>query len=397
MVNKNTPAQRPFDASVLQQLRVPSGFSVSVFATGLVDPRMIEVGPDGTVYVTRWHSDDVLALRDTNSDGRADTMRTVATDLDGVHGLDLHDGNLYLASPSDHLDPASPSDGSSGEENRQCNPPCPSEKTVQQQPRVIVDDLPDGGQHENRVLQFGPDGLLYVSVGSSCNDCAEANQLERATIMRFTADGHEREIVANGLRNTIGFDWHPVTNELWGMDNGSDFHGDNVPPEELNRILPGANYGWPICYGERVVDPLTTDSPRLMALRPGQSEPILRPITRQEYCAQTEPSVLTYQAHTAPLWMQFYEGTQFPAEYRNDAFVVFRGSWNRAEPVGYKVVRLRFASGTPMAFEDFLTGFLHADRTAFFARPAGLAIAQDGSLLVSDDTNGVIYRVSYQR
>ncbi len=283
-------------------------------------------------------------------------------------------------------------------ENDNSNPTLtPKSRRSQQQPRVIVDDLPDGGQHENRVLQFGPDGLLYVSVGSSCNDCAEANQLERATLMRFTAEGREREIVANGLRNTIGFDWHPVTNELWGMDNGSDFHGDEVPPEELNRILPGANYGWPICYGERVVDPLTTDSSRLMALRPGQSEPILRPITRQEYCAQTEPSVLTYQAHTAPLWMQFYEGTQFPAEYRNDAFVVFRGSWNRAEPVGYKVVRLRFANGTSIAFEDFLTGFLHADRTAFFARPAGLAIAQDGSLLVSDDTNGVIYRVSYQR
>jgi glucose/arabinose dehydrogenase len=301
------PAQQPFDEALVRQLQVPDGFTISVFATGLNDPRMLEVGPNGTVYVTRWHSDDVLALRDVDGDGRADTMRTVAADLDGVHGIDFHDGKLYLASPTMIWTVRIRSDRSSEENNAK-------EKRLGGRPRVIVDSLPDGGQHENQIVQFGPDGLLYVSVGSSCNDCAEANLLERATLMRFTADGERREVIVNGLRNTIGFDWHPVTNELWGMDNGSDAHGDDVPPEELNQIKVGANYGWPICYAERIVDPMTRDPPRLLALRPGESEPLLQPITREEYCAQTEPSVLGYQAHAAPIWMQFYDAAQFPAQ-----------------------------------------------------------------------------------
>ncbi len=198
------------------------------------------------------------------------------------------------------------------------------------------------------------------------------------------------------MRNTIGYDWHPQTGALWGMDHGSDFRGDDVPPEELNEIKAGINYGWPICYADRVVDPLTPATPADMGLEPGQSQPSMQEISREQYCQQTEPPVLTTTAHSAPMAMQFYRGTQFPAEYRGDAFVAMRGSWNRGEPVGYEVVRVRFgADGRPVAIDDFLTGFLNEERTRFFARPVGLALAMDGALLVSDDSDGVIYRIAY--
>ena len=261
-------------------------------------------------------------------------------------------------------------------------------------PTRLVAGLPDGGQHENRTIRSGPDGLLYVSVGSSCNDCAESNQLERGTIIRYTPLGQRVDVFAKGLRNTIGFDWQPVTGELWGMDNGSDGHGDDIPPEELNRIEPGRHYGWPNCFGPQIVDIRTNDGPEQQALRPGETEPIGRPIGKDEFCALTAPSVLTYAAHAAPLDLRFYDADQF-AGYRGDAFVVFRGSWNRRTPIGYGVARLRFRGGLPSGFEPFLTGFLSEERDSYVGRPAGLAVTRDGSLLVSDDTNGVIYRVSY--
>lgn len=373
--HRHVPAQQPFDPSLVARLRVPSGFRVSVFATGLTDPRMMTVASDGTVYVTRWRSDDVIALQDTNGDKIADQSGVVAR-LDGVHGIELRGSSLYVASPTEVW-----TAGVSG-------------GRLTSEPVRIISGLPDGGQHENRVIQFGPDGLLYVSVGSSCNDCVESNLVERATFIRYTAAGQRVDVFAKGLRNSIGFDWQPGSNILWAMDNGSDAHGDDTPPEELNRVEAGKHYGWPICYGARVVDPHTNDSPRFDNLRPGDPQPILQPITREQFCAQTEPAVLTYAAHAAPLWMQFYEGSQFPG-YNGDAFIAFRGSWNRSNPVGYNVVRIRFSGATPIGFEEFLTGFLSADGLSYFGRPAGLAIAPDGSLLVSDDTNGVIYRVAF--
>lgn len=373
-VNRNVPTQAAFDPSIAQLLRVPPGFAVTLFASGLENPRMMEVGPDGTVYVTRRSKDDVVALRDVDGDGRADQNAVWLAGLDGVHGIARLDNTLYLASSTTiwRTPIAAPS------------------------PQVVVSGLPDGGQHPNRMVRFGPDGQMYVTVGSSCNDCAEANQLERATMMRYTPDGSSRIVIANGLRNTIGYDWHPQTQALWSMDHGSDFHGDDVPPEELNLIKPDTNYGWPICYGERVVDPMTNAPPRQLALKPNQSQPSGQDISREAYCAQTEPSVMTLTAHSAPLAMRFYTGTQFPAAYRNDAFVALRGSWNRGQPVGYKVVRLRFSpTGQPLAFEDFVTGFLSENGSTFHGRPTGIVVAADGALLVSDDTNGAIYRIAY--
>jgi glucose/arabinose dehydrogenase len=222
--------------------------------------------------------------------------------------------------------------------------------------------------------------MLYITVGSTCNCCLEKSP-ESATILRAKADGSDRKVFAKGLRNTLGFGWHPKTKEMWGMDHGSDWLGDDVPQEELNKLEEGKHYGWPLVYEDRKVIPLK-DTPEAEL---------------QEFAKKTEPPALGYQAHSAPIQMTFYTGDQFPAEYRNDAFVCMRGSWNRKPPAGYEVVRIRFdPSGKPVKFEQFLTGFL-LKGPEHFARLAGIAQARDGSLFVGDDTNGVIYRVTYDK
>ena len=246
--------------------------------------------------------------------------------------------------------------------------------------QTIVDDLPEGDQHGRHTIHFGDDGLLYVSIGSSCNACAETDP-ENATLLRMNPDGSGREIFAAGLRNTIGWAWSPETGELWGMDHGSDWRGDEQPPEELNLLQADHNYGWPYCFGDQEVD-------KFLSYPPVGATP-------DQYCANTEAPVLTYDAHSAPIAMVFYDGAQFPEEYANDAFVAMRGSWNRSEPVGYKVVRIHFENGQPTEFEDFVSGWLLDGGSGQFGRVAGLAVAPDGSLLVTDDSNGVIYRVSY--
>jgi glucose/arabinose dehydrogenase len=196
-------------------------------------------------------------------------------------------------------------------------------------------------------------------------------------------------VFASGLRNTIGFDWHPTTGELWGSDHGSDGLGDNLPPDELNRLTAGASYGWPYCWGDREPDP-TVDRPSMT-------------LTKEAYCAETAPFELGYPAHSAPIAFLFYRGAQFPDEYGGDAFVAFRGSWNRVVATGYKIVRVHFEGGVPAAragqssaIEDFMTGFL-IDNDHQFGRLAGLAVDAAGALLVSEDSNGVIYRVAYER
>lgn len=357
-----TPKRVEFNESLVQQLKLPPGFTISIFAKDLGNPRNLAIAPNGTVYVTRRQQSDVLALRDTNGDGRADGQRTVSSGHKQVNGITIDRNRLYFVTDTKLHAMDLRSDGTEG--NLQ----------------TLIDDIPDAGQHPNRTLAFGPDGMLYISVGSTCNACDEPND-EHATLLRARSDGSQRAIYASGLRNTIGFAWHPQTGELWGMDRGSDWRGNDLPPEELNRIQQGANYGWPFCWGDRQPDVYLSGNPEGM--------------TKQEYCAKTQAPALTYTAHSAPLALVFYTANQFPPEYRGDAFVTMRGSWNRNPPAGYKVVRVRFQNGQPVAFEDFITGFLMNGGAEQFGRPVGLAIAPDGSLLFTDDTNGVIYRVSY--
>ena len=357
-----TPQKLEFNESLLKQLQLPPGFQISVFAKDLGNPRNLAVASNGTVYVTRREQGDVLALRDTNRDGRADQKRTVASGLKFVNGITIHQNRLYFVTDTRLYAADLLANGTEGKL------------------QTLIDDIPDAGQHPNRTIAFGPDKMLYLSVGSTCNACDEPNK-EHATLLQVQPDGSKRNIYAKGLRNTIGFAWHPQTRELWGLDHGSDWRGNEQPPEELNLIKQGADYGWPFCWGDRRPDVYLSADPD--------------GATKKEYCAKTESPVLTYTAHSAPLAFMFYTASQFPTEYRNDAFVTMRGSWNRNPPSGYKVVRIRYENGKPVKFEDFVTGFLAKDGKAQFGRPVGLATAPDGSLLFTDDTNGVIYRVSY--
>lgn len=360
--NTVVPDSVGFSEARLAGLRTVAGFRVGTFATGLGKPRMMAVADDGTVYVTRQMQNDVVALRDRDGDGRADETRVVAASLPMVHGIALRGTQVWLVSPTQLWTATRNPDG------------------TLTTPTLRVGDLPPAGQHRARNLAVGPDGQLYIAAGSTCNACEEPDN-ENATLMRARPDGTGRTVIARGLRHTVGFGWHPTTGELWGMDMQSDWRGDDQPREELNRIVAGRHYGWPYCYEDRRVDRAYNAAP------PGT--------TKEAFCPTTEAPALTLEAHNSPIGMVFYTGTQFPAEYRDDAFVALRGSWNRNPPGGYKVVRIHFENGQPVRAEDFVTGFLVDGGRAQFARVTGVAVAADGALLVADDGNGVIYRVAY--
>jgi glucose/arabinose dehydrogenase len=300
-------------------------------------------------------------LVDEDADGVAETSVRVVMDLTQVHGIAFSGSSIFLAT------------------DKQLYRGAVSDAGDVADLAPIGEELPDGGQHPNRTLGVGPDEMLYVSVGSNCDACEQLDP-ELATILRANLNGGERTVLASGLRNTIGFAWHPETEALWGMDHGSDWRGNDLPPEELNRIEPGNDYGWPYCFAKREVDPVIDDPPGT---------------TKRQYCATTAPSVLEYQAHGAPIGLTFYAAGSFPEEYEGDAFIAMHGSWNRFPPTGYEVVRLRFDAGKPVEFEPFVSGFLIEDGRAIFGRPAGVAVAPDGALLFSDDTNGIVYRVSH--
>ncbi len=355
------PAKVDATPERIAAIKAPTGFKVTAFATGLKNARIIAVAPNGDVYVSRRDQGDVLLLRDANGDGMADGTPVIVASRAGAHGLAIRDNKLYLATVKELFIADILADGRLGEL------------------KMLTGDLPDAGQHPNRTIAFGPDGMLYLSAGSTCNDCNEANP-ENATLLRMTPDGKSRTIFASGLRNTIGFGWQPQTGELWGMDHGIDFLGDTQQMEELNKIELGKQYGWPHVYGAGDIYP--------------QSTPVGN-ISKEEWKARSTHMVLGYNAHAAPMQLLFYTGSGFPAEYRGDAFVTMRGSWNRAEPSGYEIVRVHFADGQAKSIEPFVTGFLTDGGKTHIARPVGLAMAKDGSLLMADDANGVIYRVAY--
>lgn len=378
------PEQLPIDDH-LRHVRLPLGFEINVFARELDNPRMIAVTDDGTVYVTRRDVGDVLMLRDSNGDGVADKQQTVAR-RPGMHGIAIDGDIMYLVTVRDIYRTTIQPDGSLA----------PLEH--------IVDDLPDGGQHPNRTIAVGPDNKLYVSVGSTCNACSETNP-EAATMLQMELDGSSRKIFASGLRNTIGFGFAPESGELYGMDHGIDWLGDNEQYEELNHLVEGNLYGWPYIYDDGKRNP--------------QNEPPAD-VDMKEWAARSVDPVGFYTPHAAPMQMAFYTGDAFPEDYHGDAFVAMRGSWNRKPPSGYEIARIRFSGGRPESFEAFATGFLakedrhwrhdglnwlhhwaHAwgqkkyNPWGHKGRLAGIAQTPDGSLLVSDDTNGLIYRIAY--
>lgn len=355
------PALVPATEARILQLGVPEGFTVQKFADNLGKPRIMVANDKGQLYFSDREAGTVTLLEDTDSDGLADRIEVVA-DIEQAHGLAIHNSKLYIVAVKEIYSAVIQQDGTLGELN------------------ILYTALPDGGQHPNRTIAFGPDGKMYVSVGSTCNACPEPNPMH-ATMLQADEDASNMKIFAKGLRNTIGFGWHPDTGDFWGMDHGIDWLGDEEQKEELNLLVQGADYGWPYIFGDGKYNP--TERP------PGD-------MTYQEYLAKTTLPSLSYTAHASPLEMAFYAGEQFPEDYHGDAFIAFRGSWNRSTAVGYKVVRLRFENGRPSGFEDFLTGFLVDNNRSHFGRPVGLAVHPDGSLFISDDTNGVVYRVAYE-
>jgi Raf kinase inhibitor-like YbhB/YbcL family protein len=362
----------PSDARI-QSLSVPQGFRVQRFAEGLDNPRMLAVADDGTVYVTQRTPGNLVMLRDTDNDGIADIQKILVRQRQ-LHGIAIRGREIFLADIKSIYAGDILADGRIG------------------QRRIVSRGLPDGGQHPNRTLAFSPDGALFVSVGSTCNECREPNP-QHATLQRVVSDATQRsardgvaprEIFASGLRNSLGFGWHPGSNRLYAFDNGIDWLGNEEQSEELNEVQQaGQRFGWPYVYDDDQINPHT--------------EPL--ELSSQQWAELSEEPVGMYTAHSAPMQMLFYTGAQFPTEFRNDAFVPMRGSWNRKPPSGYEVVRVRFdTSGGFTAFEPFVSGFIQPlsdGNFGFFGRPVGVAEAKDGAVLITDDTNNIIYRVAH--
>lgn len=355
-----TPAQSPQPPAEPADLKVPAGFKVSVFASGIASGRLMAFSPDGVLYIARQTRGDVVALPDRNKDGKADSVDVVASGLARPHSVAFNKGYLYIATNPAVLRMKYSGGKVSGE------------------PEKFVDLPVSTTPHWTRTIGFGKDGRLYVSIGSSCNVCEDEDE-RRTTIMVYNADGSGGRPFAKGLRNAIGFDWDPRTGVLWADDMGQDRLGEEKPFDEINRIEEGKHYGWPYYIDNNEPNPDLKDAKR--------SLPVSQAVT---------PAYLL-PPHSSPIDLRFYTGNRFPRAWRGAMFVALHGSnpANRKEKVGYKVVRVVFRDGKPVALEDFVTGFLKDDQVA--GRPAGLATGPDGALYVSDDNKGFVYRISYGR
>ncbi len=343
--------------------KLPPGFTVNLFADDLAHPRWMVVAENGDVLLSQPREDEITLLRDEDGDGVAEIREEFLDGFDRPHGLAIRDGYLYIADvDAVWRVPYAPGDIEASAEPEQ----------------ITADDaLGSDDGHWTRNIVFAPDGSrFFVTVGSMDNIGVEPSP--HATVQSFAADGSDQQDFATGLRNPVGIEFYPGTDDLYVTVNERDGLGDDLVPDYLTRIQRGDFFGWPYAY--------IGDNPQ-----PGiEGPPGLLKSTKV-------PDVL-FRAHSAALGLVFYEGEQFPDEYRGDAFVALRGSWNRSEPTGYMVVRVPFQDGRPLGwYESFLTGFWFegTDKAGVFGRPVGLAVAANGSLLVADDTGKAVWRVSY--
>jgi glucose/arabinose dehydrogenase len=345
--------------SALDDLRLPPGFSIELYTAKVPNARSLALGPDGIVYVSTRDDDRIYAVLDHDGDREVDEVITVLRGLDTPNGIAYRDGDLYVAEPDRIW-------RYQGIDDRLNDPP---------DPKLVTDELPSDHAHGWRYIGFGPDGWLYVGVGAPCNVC-ERDQPIYASIARMRPDGSKLEIFAHGVRNSVGFDWHPETDELWFTDNGRDGLGDDIPPDELNRApSKGRHFGFPHCHGGTILDPEYGE---------GRS------------CAEFEPPVQPLGPHVAALGMRFYTGDMFPNNYRNAVIFAEHGSWDRSEPIGYRVMVVRLAGNEPLDYQPLVEGFLDEDSGEAWGRPVDVEVLADGSLLVSDDERGAIYRVTYE-
>jgi glucose/arabinose dehydrogenase len=344
------------EQSALAMLHAPPGFTLTRFASNVPNVRLLRVTPEGDLLVSQPRAGRVLLIeRDRDGDGRADGVRVLLDGLDRPHGIDWYDGWLYVAE--------------SGTVRRVLFDP--ATRAISGTLETLVAGLPAGGYHWTRTLRIGPDGAIYLSVGSNCNVCAEPDH-RRAALLRYRLDGTGEELYASGLRNSVGFDWQPQTGDLYATDNGRDLLGDDAPPCELDRIVRGGFYGWPFAFGDRQTDP---------DMGAGHEADVARSL----------PPAHAFRAHNAPLGITFLRSPQVSAAYRGAALVALHGSWNRRHKDGYKVVSLHWRADGSIEERDFLTGFL--DGETAIGRPVDIAEDAAGAIYVSDDYGGSVFRL----
>ncbi len=338
----------------LSEIKLPAGFSIEIWSDQVPNARSLALGAKGTVFAATRSDGRVYAL--IPRDNASPTVITLARNLSMPNGVAFHQGDLYVA------------------ENHRITRYPDIETTLPEvpEPELVIDTLPTERHHGWRYIHFGPDGKLYIALGAPCNVCFREGF---ANISRMNPDGTKQEIVAYGVRNSVGFTWHPETGNLWFTDNGRDMLGDDIPPGELNHLTrDGQHFGFPYCHGGDIKDPEFGD---------------------QRDCAEFEPPAQKLGPHVAALGVRFYDGTMFPEEYRGQAFLAEHGSWNRSQKIGYRVTLVRMEDGKAVGYEVFADGWLQNEEVS--GRPVDLLVIGDGSLLLSDDQNGVIYRISYTR
>ncbi|MGH8751274.1 MAG: PQQ-dependent sugar dehydrogenase [Burkholderiales bacterium] len=332
----------------LEKIKLPPGFSIGVYAE-VPGARLLTLGANGTVFAGTFREGKVYAVT------RERKVYVIAEDLNVPNGVAFRDGALYVAEISRIL--------------RYDN--IESSFTSPPDPKVISDQFPGDFHHGWKFIAFGPDDLLYVPVGAPCNVCEPKDRY--ALIARIKPDGSGYEVFARGVRNSVGFDWHPRTKELWFTDNGRDWLGDDLPADELNHApKPGLHFGFPYCNQGDMPDP---------------------EFGKKRACSEFTAPVLKTGAHVAGLGMRFYTGKMFPPEYQNRIFLAQHGSWNRSQKSGYRVMMVTLNNHQPPKYEVFAQGWLQGESN--WGRPVDVLVMPDGALLVSDDQAGVIYRISY--
>ena len=349
----------------LDKIKLPPGFKIGVYAEGVENARSLCRSERGTLFVGTREEGSVYALRDTNNDYKVDQIFTIAKKLNKPNGVALRNGALYVAEVNRILR----FDGI-----EKCIDALAKGETTCPQPVTVYDKYPTEAHHGWKYIAFGPDGKLYIPVGAPCNNCESDSIFTTITRLDVDKPGAKPEILGTGIRNTVGFDWHPTTGELWFTENGRDMMGDEVPPCELNRMpKTGLHYGYPYCHGGNLADPEF-----------GKKRP----------CSQFTAPVQNLGPHVAPLGMEFYTGKMFPDTYRNQVFIAEHGSWNRSAKIGYRITLVKLdAQGRSLGYSTFAEGWLNGDDV--WGRPVDIEQLPDGSLLISDDDADAIYRIWY--
>jgi glucose/arabinose dehydrogenase len=352
--------------SFLEKIILPEGFEIKIYADDVENARSMAITPSGTIFVGNRNEDNVFALKDTDGDNVIDKKYLITNKLKNMpNGVAFYDGDLYVAEVNKIWKFENVEENLSYLDEFDQYP---------EEPILISDDFPSDRHHGWKYISFGPDGKLYVPVGAPCNICESRDEIY-ASITRMNPDGSNREIYVKGVRNTVGFTWHPETKQLWFTDNGRDMLGDNIPPCELNKVTEkDQHFGYPYCHGGDIGDP---------------------EFGGEYSCSDFVMPAQKLGPHVAPLGLKFYTGKMFPEEYKGDIFIAEHGSWNRSKKIGYRISRVKIENNKSVGYETFIYGWLDDDEQEAWGRPVDILILEDGSMLISDDKANAIYRVTY--